>query len=118
MQVVNTSNPHATPPYTAPATAWTNIDGAVIESQFLEGSALPPCFVNSGSTAITVTFGSTQATNIGYAGFVEGSVAGLYQINVTIPEGLGTNNALPVTVTVGSGGGAPTSPAGVTIAVH
>jgi uncharacterized protein (TIGR03437 family) len=116
IQQVNTSTPHSTPPYTAPTTAWTNIDGAVIESQFLLGSALPPCFVNSGSTAITVTFGTTAVTGtgIGYAGFVDGSVAGLYQVNATVPGSLGVNSALPVTVTIGS----QTSPAGVTIAVH
>jgi hypothetical protein len=113
MQLVNTTKA----PYTAPATPWTNIDGAVIESQFLLGSAYPPCFVNSGSTAVTVTFGTTAVSTTGilYAGFVDGSVAGLYQINVAVPVGLTTGN-VPITVTLGTEG---TSPAGVvTIAVH
>jgi uncharacterized protein (TIGR03437 family) len=117
LQVVNTSTPHSTPPYTAPTTAWTNIDGAVIESQFLLGSALPPCFTAVTATAVTVTFGTTAVTGTGisYAGFASDSVAGLYQINVAVPTGLTPGN-VPVTVTLGTEG---TSPAGVvTIAVH
>jgi uncharacterized protein (TIGR03437 family) len=78
---------------------------------------LPPCFVNSGSTAITVTLGSTALTGnaIGYAGFVGGSVAGLYQINVTIPGNFATTGNVPLTVSIGSA----TSPAGVvTVAIN
>ena len=68
------------------------------------------------TTAVTVTFGSgggAQTVTAGYAGFVSGSVTGLYQINVTVPS-LATGT-YPVTVTLGGS----TSPAGVvTMAVQ
>lgn len=125
MQVLNSSNPHLTPPYTAPATPFANIDGVAIEPEFLLGTntdngtgALPPCIVNSGNTAMSVSLGGTPAT-IGYAGFVSGSVAGLYQINATIPADFASTGNIPITVSIGSGVNPPTSPAGVvTIAIH
>jgi len=104
LQLVNTK----TASYTPPATPWTNIDGAVIEPQFLLGHALPPCFVNAGATAIGVNFGSTPASVVGYAGFVGGAVAGLYQINVLVPASL-TTGTYAVTVSIGSA----SSPAGM-----
>ena len=87
LQVVNTANPHATPPYTPPSPTWTSLDGAAINAAILLGSSLPPCF-----TALpTVTFtpvggGSGTPGTATYAGFVSGSVAGLYQVNVTVPS--------------------------------
>jgi uncharacterized protein (TIGR03437 family) len=103
--------------YTAPSPVWTSIDGAVMNpTDFLGTGLLPPCFANSGSTAMTVNFGTTSpvAGTITYAGFVSGSVAGLYQVNVTVPNGLTTGN-VPVTFSIGSN----SSPAGVvTVAVH
>ena len=116
IQVVNTS----THTYTAPTTPWTNIDGAVLNPAMLLGSALPPCFTAATLTAVTVTFGSTPVTGngasgISYAGFAPSAVAGLYQLNVKIPNGLTPGN-VPVTVTLGTEG---TSPAAVvTIAVQ
>jgi len=107
VQVVNTSNPHATPAYTAPSPAWTSLDGAAINPAMLLGSSLPPCFTVQPS--VTFTSGSTVvSTPATYAGFVSGSVAGLYQINVTVPAGV-VSGANTVTVTIG----ASTSPAGV-----
>jgi uncharacterized protein (TIGR03437 family) len=115
LQVVNTTT--KTPAYTAPTPAWSNIDGAVINSALLLGSALPPCLTAASLTNITVTFGTTPVSGVGgiyYAGFAPGAVAGLYQINVKVPEL--TPGNVPVTVTLGTQG---TSPAGVvTIAVH
>jgi uncharacterized protein (TIGR03437 family) len=106
MQVVNTARTG----YTPPSPAWTNIDGATILPADLLGHAYAPCLVNSGATAVTVTFGSTvvSGASILYAGFVDGGVAGLYQINVAVPEGL-TPGSVPVKVSVGSN----SSPAGV-----
>lgn len=110
LQVVNAARSG----YTPPSPAWTNIDGAVIEPSDLIGAgALPPCFPNASPTAMVVNFGTTPGT-ITYAGFVSGSVAGLYQVNVTVPNGLTTGN-VPITFSIGSN----TSPAGVvTVAVH
>jgi len=76
---------------------------------------LPPCLSTadiSAANTLTVTFfGSTtsavtDATTpdaITYAGFVSGSVAGLYQINVQVPAvGTGTAAAYPVVVSFGT----------------
>ena len=86
LQVVNTTT--KSPAYTAPSPVWTNIDGAVLQSNMILGG-LPPCM----QSQVTVTIGTganlvafTDA--VSYAGFVSGSVAGLYQINVTLPSPL------------------------------
>jgi len=55
---------------------WNNIDGAVIQGGLLLANVFPPCF----ATSPTVTIGGKAAT-VTYAGFVSGSVSGLYQIN-------------------------------------
>jgi trimeric autotransporter adhesin len=89
---------------TSPATA----DGAVLQSTDIEANLLPPCF----ATAPTVSIGGKPAT-VTYAGWVSDSVAGLYQINATVPTGATAGAAVPVSVTVGG----VTSQAGVTMAV-
>ena len=125
--------------YTSPA--WTNLDGAVLNygvHDILAGNAgdlnYPPCMATA---AITVTFGTplvnsitvTGTAGVGgitYAGFVSGSVAGLYQINVQLPAsltGIGTTPATfigaggtPVSITIApSAGGTYTTQTGVTI---
>ena len=101
LQVINT----AATGYTPPTPAWTSIDGAVINGAKIV-AGLPPCMTD----AITVTFGSgasavTATTGNGgvlWAGFAAGSVAGLYQINVTVPVGAPTGNAVPLSFTIGS----------------
>jgi uncharacterized protein (TIGR03437 family) len=119
--------------WTKPTSPWTNLDGVVINSKVLldvPGSGLPglaPCFTTGSTptTPVTVTFTTptgttvTQSgnTEVSWAGFASGSVAGLYQINVTVPAGLvatpGTAQNVPVSIAIG----AATSPAGVTLAV-
>jgi hypothetical protein len=112
LQIVNTS---ATG-YTSPK--WTDIDGAVISygpNTLLGG--LPPCMQSPVTVVITnPATGETltlSGNSIGYAGFASGSVAGLYQINATLPTSLNwsdgtaiaTGNALdayPIQVTIGS----------------
>jgi uncharacterized protein (TIGR03437 family) len=70
-------NPGAS--YVAPS--WTSIDGAVIRSALLQGN-YAPCYVSASLP--TVTIGGAAATVLS-AGFVADSIAGLYQVNVTVP---------------------------------
>jgi len=114
LQVVNKTT--TAPVYTAPATAWTSIDGAVINPARLLGAAYPPCFTNVAATVVSVTFGSggsavtqTGAGEVTWAGFAGGSVAGLYQVNVKIPAGLAPSGptTVPVMVTLGTEGHSP-----------
>jgi uncharacterized protein (TIGR03437 family) len=62
---------------------------------------------------VTVTIGGQNVTPQ-YAGGAPGLVAGVMQINVQIPGGIQTGNAVPVVVQVGSASSQP----GVTIAVR
>ncbi|MGP0075343.1 MAG: hypothetical protein ACLPWF_25805 [Bryobacteraceae bacterium] len=93
----------------APGTPWTTDDGAVILASNLATNTLPPCF----SAAPTVSIGGKPAV-VTYAGWVADSVAGLYQINATIPAAAPTGVAVPVTVTLGG----VSSQAGVTMAIQ
>jgi uncharacterized protein (TIGR03437 family) len=88
-----------------PATA----DGAVIMASAIQTNLLPPCF----SSSPTVTIGGVAAT-VTYAGWVADSVAGLYQINATVPTKATAGTAVPVVVTVGG----VSSQAGVTMAIQ
>jgi hypothetical protein len=124
-------------PFAAPGTAWISADGAVTLSSILNGPlgdgdggigkigglagvpiiVKPPCFAfaTTASTTlgtVTVSIGGTLAT-ITYAGFVPDSIAGLYQIDATVPVGVTPPAAnlvtgtllgqVPVVVNVGSG---------------
>jgi uncharacterized protein (TIGR03437 family) len=122
LQVANTKGSLDTPTitYTPPTTAWTNLDGVVINSTLLLGSnKLAPCFTNASSTAVSVTFGSgtSAVTQSGtgevlWAGFAAGSVTGLYQVNVVVPTGLTTSGVpavVPVQVILGTEGSSPAS---------
>lgn len=94
---------------THPSPVWTSLDGATILSTDLATNRFAPCMVNSGSSAVTVTIGGKTAT-VSYAGWVSGSVAGLYQINAVVPTGV--TGTVPVVVTVG---GTASSQTGVTM---
>ena len=104
---------------TSPSTA----DGAVLNPADIETNLYPPCFSSSGSTPVTV--GVTvagQTATVTYAGWVSGSVAGLYQINATVPTStkvVAGSNAIELTVTYGSGTSKTvySSQGGVTVAV-
>jgi len=54
------------------------------------------------------------AAKVEYAGGVSGLVAGLLQVNVQIPQGISTGNAVPVVLTIGGN----TSQANVTVAIR
>jgi len=132
MQTVNTPlayNPISSiePSYVVPSPLWTSIDGAVLNTSFLNANVAVPCFLGTDTGAtntLTVTIGTSTPTvltaangGIAYAGFVPNSIAGLYQIDAVIPQSTGTGTAAsyPVTVTVGTGGTAVSSQSGVTM---
>ncbi|HTB19388.1 MAG TPA: hypothetical protein VK708_14810 [Bryobacteraceae bacterium] len=117
MTTINTTT--TSPAYTAPTPAWTSVDGAVIQSAVIVGSGVshyPPC-----NSPVTATIAGVAAT-VTYAGWVANSVAGLYQVNLTVPAGAvpgtypsagGTPISVPVLITVGG----KTSQTGVTLYV-
>jgi uncharacterized protein (TIGR03437 family) len=63
----------------------------------------PSSASNPSTTTLTptVTIGGVNATVV-YSGLAPGEV-GLYQVNVQVPAGVTTGNAVPVVVTIGSG---------------
>jgi uncharacterized protein (TIGR03437 family) len=114
LQIVN--KPPASTGATAPTKPWTNIDGAVIQLNLLQGG-LPPCMTDpvvvtfgTGPTAVSTTSVVTNGVSggVGYAGWTSGSVAGLFQINTVIPANAGTGN-IPIQVTITPSGGSPVS---------
>jgi uncharacterized protein (TIGR03437 family) len=94
---------------TPPGTPWTDDDGAVILTTNLGTNKYPPCFAASPTVSI-----AGQTATVTYAGWVADSVAGLYQINATVPSKNITAGSVPVLVTAGG----VTSQAGVTLAVN
>ncbi|HME09561.1 MAG TPA: hypothetical protein VKG25_21055 [Bryobacteraceae bacterium] len=61
------------------------IDGVVLQSSLLTGAGdLPPCL----ATTPTSKIGNVTSVALGspYAGFVSGAVAGLYQVNLRLPN--------------------------------
>lgn len=103
----------------------TSLDGAILQTAALNTNRQVPCF---GSSDMSVTIGGAAAS-VTYAGWTPTSVAGLYQIDIQLPNTTATLTdvngnqvtsftapmQLPVVVTVGSGGSAPASQNGVTI---
>jgi uncharacterized protein (TIGR03437 family) len=88
-----------------------------------EGQTVPPGVdgqVTSSLTTqpalspVTVMFGNAPATNYQYVGEAPGVVAGVLQINVTVPQLAPAGNAVPLVVNVGSFA----TPNGVTIAIQ
>jgi uncharacterized protein (TIGR03437 family) len=73
---------------------------------------LPSSVLTKPALACSVTIGGLNAT-VTYCGAAPG-LAGLFQINVKIPEGVAPGNSVPVQVTVGTA----TSQSNVTIAIQ
>ena len=73
----------------AGGSALTSLDGVVLPSSLLAGNRLMPCFLaadtQGGTPTISVTIGG-QPAQITYAGWIDDSIAGLYQIDVTLPN--------------------------------
>ena len=81
--------PTATPVFSDATAA----DGLVMQSAINSTTtSFTPCFKNVLASTPTVTVGGVAAT-VNYAGWVPDSVAGLYQINATLPSGTGTTSA-------------------------
>jgi uncharacterized protein (TIGR03437 family) len=83
--------------------ALTTDDGLVLQSSLFPSGELPPCILATGADVPTVTIGGVPGT-VAYAGWVAGTIAGLYQINVTLPSAAATftdasGNTGPVTST-------------------
>ena len=89
MGTINAENP-------PPSPVWATDDGAVILSSKIANGHFPPCF----ATSPTVTIGGVAAT-VSYAGWVADSIAGLYQINASVPKTAPSGAAVPVVVTMG-----------------
>lgn len=68
----------------------------------------------SPAQQVTVSFGGIPATSYQFVGETPGVVAGVMQINVTIPQLAPTGSAVPITVMVGSA----TSQSALTIAIQ
>ena len=121
-----TTNPPSTPlgtqagsPLNGANSGLTSINGAVIATANIYAGLLPPCFPVT-PTGVQVKFGtSATATVPTYAGFVWDSIAGLYQIDVTLPSAFTPSpptNGGPIAMTLTVGTSA-TSQSGVTIYV-
>jgi uncharacterized protein (TIGR03437 family) len=118
--------------YSTAASLGTNvtIDGAVIQSAKLAAGKFAPCLLNTGGTIVTVTFAckigggsipvdTTSVAAGTYAGFVADSIAGLYQVNLTVPANLSSGDC-PITVNMGNtpfNNNTPASQYGVTVAL-
>lgn len=94
-------------------TALTSLDGTLIIPSVLNTGRLVPCILSADNTAVTI---GGQPATVTYAGWVPGTIAGLYQINVQLPtntsgaftteagltnQSITTPVQLPVTVTAG-----------------
>jgi len=71
-----------------------------------------PTGVTAIQAGLAVTIGNVPATNIQYQGLSGGGI-GLYQLNVQVPAGVQSGDAVPVVLTVGNLQSQP----GVTMAV-
>jgi len=70
---------------TSASPAVTSDDGLAIESTFIPNGDEQPCFLVAGANLPSVTVGG-QLAIVQWAGWVQGAVAGLYQINMQLPS--------------------------------
>ena len=66
-------------------TALTSLDGTLIIPTVLNTGRLVPCLTSNGTDAVSVTVGG-QAATVKYAGWVPGTIAGLYQVSIQLPD--------------------------------
>jgi trimeric autotransporter adhesin len=94
-----------------PSPLWTTVDGAVMVAANIATGHFAPCFASPITVAVTI---DGKTATVSYAGWVAGSVAGLYQINAVVPATATSGNAIAVQVSVGTA----KSQAGVTMAIQ
>ncbi len=75
--------------------------GSVVALYGTGGGTLTTDALPRLALAVTATVGGIPA-NVYYAGLAPGLVQGAMQINVQIPDGVGTGPSIPVVVTIGS----------------
>jgi len=87
--------------------SWTTVDGSTIDSTLFPFN-LPPCFDTTGSFSVTIG-GVDFTSHASYAGWVSGSIAGLYQMNITLPTGSisGATKVPTSAAPAGTNGGSP-----------
>lgn len=69
---------------TSASPALTSNDGLVLNPNYFPSNIIQPCLKSSSTDVPSVTIGGVAAT-VKFAGWVSGSVAGLYQINALLP---------------------------------
>jgi len=69
---------------TGASPALTSNDGLVIQSSMVPSGQIQPCVKSTSPDVPSVTVGGVAGV-VKYAGWVAGSIAGLYQINVQLP---------------------------------
>lgn len=74
--------------------SFATLDGNVLQSSLLSSNRLVPCISASATNVPTVSIGGVNAPVL-YAGWVADTIAGLYQINVSLPA-LGGGPFTPV----------------------
>ncbi len=77
---------------TATGAGLTSLDGTLIIPSVLNTGLFVPCITTSGTDAVTVQIGGQTAdvATVTYAGWVAGTIAGLYQVNVLLPDNTGS----------------------------
>ena len=71
----------------SPATALTSNDGLVLQSTLFPSGEIQPCIKSTDNLAVSI---GGVAGVVKFAGWVSGSIAGLYQINVQLPVSTAT----------------------------
>lgn len=89
----------------AAGSSLTNVDGTIIQGSLFNSNRLPPCTLSNSALVPTISIGGVAGTVV-YSGFVANSIAGLYQVNVTLPGAAGG----PFTSPTGSSISAITAP--------
>ena len=101
----------------------TTLDGQIMQASLFPGYTTAPCLDASAARVLMGTISATPS----WIGWVTGTVAGLYQVNVTIPPNDGTLHTVgnaastivaPAQIAVQYGSAAPQSQTGVSMWVE
>ena len=77
---------------TATGAGLLTLDGTLIIPSVLNSGLFVPCITTGGTDAVSVVIGGQSApvATVKYAGWVAGTIAGLYQVNVLLPDNTGS----------------------------